>query len=308
MGKTKTMQHVLDIQRQLNEMQEFMAQHQAQQAGVDPNAPITLFIEYVGQCRSHPNEAQARSVMCKDCGGSGIAKGTPMRFHGHPAADCYICNGQGRVVSTEGDAYASGWVDGGWNVRFPEAVLRKYFPPTPAPFDGDFFKALLSSTDLNRSYKRLAREFHPDLGGSVKMFHKLQEAYQALKDPMLRKRYLAGVKFQQQTKQIEKEVLWKLPVSCGDVVVRGEWKETGKWQEPYWMDKKGTYGSVSRRPEEKRLHVTEIISWSPRIRSDGMVMVATWAGGQDAYNNGIGAKPFNVTWESAYEIEFDVAV
>lgn len=312
-SKTQAMKDAAEIQHQLNEMQEFMIQHQTLSSVIEePEGTYKFLCEYIGSCRSHPYEAQARSVICKDCGGSGLC--ATRHKLSHITNNCFTCNGQGRVVSTEGAAYASGWVDGGWNVRFPEVVLRAYFPPPAPAFDGDFMRALHASSDMRSLYRKFAYEYHPDRpgGGNQRMFAQLSEAYQALRDPMMRRRYEAGLKFQQQTKQIEKEVLFRVPLSCGDVCVSGEWQETGKWQEPYWMNNKGTYGSVSRRPEEKRLNVTEILSWNPRVRADGMVMVATRSGGSDKsakfYQDQHGMKPFTVSWEPQFEVNFEVAV
>ena len=55
-------------------------------------------------------------------------------------------------------AYATAWVDGGWNARFSEQVLRAYFGEPVAAFDGDFHAYLLKAKDISRTYKQLARQ------------------------------------------------------------------------------------------------------------------------------------------------------
>lgn len=265
-----------------------------EETDADPHAPVTLFVEYCGSCRSHPNEAQARSVICSSCNSRGLAR----NMLGY-TNNCPTCNGQGRVVSTEGDAYASGWVDGGWNVRLSLDVLKKFFGELEKKFNGDFFAALLDADDINRAYKRLARQFHPDLNrarDAVAQFHKLRDAYDALKDPLLRKRYQAGLKFAVSTKPTKDEVLFRVPKTCGTVTVRGSWEKVSNYKKAYW-----THDKNDSRDYHQRLLVNEILEWQDIFNEQGQKMEATWAGGQGAYDQGIGAKPFNVTWEDTTE-------
>lgn len=286
----------------------------------DPNGPHELVVEYVGQCRSHAGEGMARSVVCSACQGTGLNARGPKRGFLTNSGNCSTCNGQGRIVSTEGESYASGWVNDGWHVRFPEKVLRAYFGEPEVKFDGDFYRALLSSSDLSRSYKQLARKFHPDLNrarDAVQQFHKLKEAYDVLRDPLRRKRYQAGLAFQQQSKPDPKEITFKVPVSCGKVVVRGLWEEAQSYNP-------GTINSVGRgqswqswadadnyapTTHMQRLNVTEIVKWDSIVNAQGQVMVATWDGGGDAaWKQSAGVKPFTTTWEDKYEVEFDVTI
>lgn len=274
--------------------------------GVDAESDVhEIFCEYIGQCRSHPVGSQQKSIRCTDCNGSGLHRASTN--FGLP---CVTCNSSGRIVTSASTLnYASGWVDfgagGGWHIRFSEDVLKRYFGVPEKSFNGDFFAALLDAKDIHRAYKRLARQFHPDLNrarNATQQFYKLREAYDVLRDPMRAKRYRAGLLFQKETTK-ESEVLFKVPVSCGDVKVRGDWEES-KWG---WVGKDG-------RTSTKYLNVTELLNWAPRVRSDGLVMVATWSGGTGSFDRANrkreerGERPFTTTWENTMEIEFDVTV
>ena len=46
-----------------------------------------------------------------------------------------------------------------------------------------------SASDIAKAYRKLARENHPDRGGSTEQFQKLNEAYSTLKDPKKRRQY-----------------------------------------------------------------------------------------------------------------------
>lgn len=275
--------------------------------GVDAESDVhEVFVQYIGAVRSHPVGSQQKSVWCSRCGGTGL--GSPLAQTYVSRGDCPACRGSGReVTSASTFNYASGWVDfgagGGWHIRFSEDVLKRYFGVPEKSFNGDFFAALLDAKDIHRTYKRLARQFHPDLNrarNATQQFHKLREAYDVLRDPMRAKRYRAGLLFQKETVK-ESEVLFKVPVTCGDIKVKGDWEES-KWG---WVNKDG-------HTSTKYLNVTELLNWAPRVNAQGLVMVATWSGGSDAsakfYKDKHGMKPFTVSWENTMEIEFDVTV
>lgn len=223
-----------------------------------------FLVEYIGACRQRDSST---------------------RFH----------PGRGMLTTPIGRSYASAWTNGGWNLIFPEEVLRFYFPPQEK-FDGDFYKALLRGSDLTKEYKKLARQFHPDLNRSRdahKMFVKLREAYESLSDPMRRKRYEAGLKFQSQVAKSTLEVVFRIPKSCGRVEVK-----THNGNDTYYHD-------------PNKLIVDEIVSWRDEYDEEGRVMCSTW------WNMGLGSwerddplgrdkKPFAITWEYNMELEIDV--
>lgn len=277
---------------------------------VDPNAPQELFIEYCGACRSRPTRGN-QSTLCSACRGRGVMPSATLQG-AFSRYDCNVCGGSGRVVTqATSDAYASAWYQGGWHVILPEKVLKDYFGVPVAKFDGDFHKALLAAPDITRAYKQLARQFHPDLNrakDATAQFRKLREAFDALRDPVRRKRYEAGLKFQLAAKGVEKEVVFRVPKSCGRVTVRGTWTEAG-WD--------GTYGGMNRNqvaqrnPTSRRLTVSEILEWHDVYREDGRVMCSTWNRGLGAWEKDDpfgkdGIKPFTVTWEDTSEFEINI--
>src|SRR5690349_23555918 len=65
-------------------------------------------------------------------------------------------------------------------------------------FDKDFYKVLgvkkdVSDADLKKTYRKLARQYHPDSNpGDVKAearFKEISEAYSVLSDPQMRQEY-----------------------------------------------------------------------------------------------------------------------
>ena len=48
---------------------------------------------------------------------------------------------------------------------------------------------LASQAIIKSSYKQLSKIYHPDIGGNVEKFHEIQEAYEVLSNPILRKKY-----------------------------------------------------------------------------------------------------------------------
>lgn len=251
-----------DVAREIL-MAQFGKVNEEEEPAPDPNAPVVIKVEYIGAVRTHNHQFNLNR------------------------------HNRNRVTF---DTYASAWVDGGWNVRFPEKVLRDFFPEPPPKFDGNFHKALLHG-DINKTFKQLARQFHPDLNRSKDahaMFLKLRRAYDDLRDPMRRKRYEAGLKFQ--TQALQKEVVFRVPKSCGLVEVTGE------------------YEAVPRMPEGEpapRLTVTKILSWSDIVNEQGQVMSSRWnspksfsADGRPLWERG--AQPFTVEWLDNTDLEFDI--
>ncbi len=291
---------------------------------VDPRVtPITLFVEYVGQCRSR-DKGTAGMATCAACAGRGylVQGGRSGGGRANPfnQFNCAACNGSGRSMSTPtSTAYASAWVDGGWSVIFPEPVLRAYFGEPETKFDGDFYAYLLASKDLSKAYKHMARKYHPDLNraaSAVPQFIKLKEAYETLKDPMRRKRYQAGLAFQAKALQSKvNEVVFWLPKTCGDVTVKGAWEPMESRQDFKQRYYQTTYGQVQRDSYEdgrKRLHVSEIISWNDRLNAKGERMVSKWdRNAPDPFRRGYEGntqKPFIISWESTEEFEIKVSI
>ena len=88
------------------------------------------------------------------------------------------------------------------------------------------------------------------------MFKRINEAYTILSDPLKRKRYQAGLAFEQgassQSNYRKQEPdFYTPPLRCGNLTVTGQ----------------VTVG---------KLHVTEILTWDDVINQQGQVMVSSW--------------------------------
>lgn len=254
---------------------------------VDPNKPIELLVEYVGACK---RRGDGRRHARFPSGRNNPWLGTPP--FGAP--------------EIEVEAYASAWVEGGWTVRFPEDVLKAYFGEPEVPFDGDFRKLLLSAEDLPKAYKRLARKYHPDLNqGRREQFLKLKAAYDDLRDPMVRKRYEAGLHFQEALVKKKDDIVFRCPKNCGRVLVCGVWVARQD-------DRDAMYDRVSSRFLGVRLDVTDILSWEDVYDEQGRLMCSNW---RRPIGGGFGQrrkqdskeKPFDITFE--YQgADFEVTV
>lgn len=110
-------------------------------------------------------------------------------------------------------AYANAQVNGSWNVRVSETVLRAYFENashTEAPTQTTLYhllgaKLTASQDELKSAFKRAARTWHPDLNkdpDAAEMFRKVKEAFDLLENPVKRAKYDAGLKLQAAHEQV----------------------------------------------------------------------------------------------------------
>jgi hypothetical protein len=165
---------------------------------------------------------------------------------------------------------ALGWCNGEWSVVFPESVLRAWFYADDRPDDGLTLYAKLgvsrqaTSEEVKAAYRRLARQWHPDVCGepdAAEQFMALKTAYNILGDPMKRARYDAGLQLAQ-TIQTESRVNpllgYRPPLRCGLLLVEGS-EVLG------------------------RFVVSCILSWADIRDSQGRVLVTSWAMGADAF-------------------------
>ncbi|WP_423923959.1 DnaJ domain-containing protein [Frigoribacterium sp. 2-23] len=65
-------------------------------------------------------------------------------------------------------------------------------PASATPYEVLGVPATASDDELRRAYRRLAREAHPDLGGSAESFRRLQQAWDAIGTPEARAAYDRG--------------------------------------------------------------------------------------------------------------------
>lgn len=185
-------------------------------------------------------------------------------------------------ISNARDGYCNGWADGGWNMVLPEPVLRAWFGDMRKPNEdlsgSDYYQLLgvkrtVAEPDLKAMWKRLARQYHPDLNkepDARTQFEAIKTAYDVLSDTRKRARYDAGLQLQvlaarqeRQAQRIEQDFsvardAWRSPLRCGFLMVR----------------------SVKRMG---RAYVSSILDWQDITDSAGRVAVASWTPGDDMF-------------------------
>jgi DnaJ-domain-containing protein 1 len=165
---------------------------------------------------------------------------------------------------------AYGLITGGWNIIFPESVLKNWFS-----YHGQDTKDLFSilgttaTNDLQKvkeAYRRMARQWHPDVcreENAHEMFIQIKEAYEQLDTPMKIKKYLAASALVASHAEAAAPSPspayryrgsmegYRSPIRCGVIEVTGE-----------------LIGM--------KFHVKEIHSWGDIINDQGQILIASW--------------------------------
>ena len=184
----------------------------------------------------------------------------------------------GLVRHRGGDMYtSSGWVEGGWNTSFTLDVLQNWFKfsinpgqmPTLFSVVGvdQLLTGLAFDTALKKAYRRAARTWHPDINKEPEAhetFQKINDAYEQLKDPVFRKRYAAGLKFQSDVESGSavhgsNAINWRPPLRCGVLTIQAT-KAMGKYT------------------------VEKIFDWQDIRDGKGKTLVTYWKPGGDFFS------------------------
>lgn len=165
---------------------------------------------------------------------------------------------------------AFGYCNGGWTVILPESELRRWFG-ADANMDGRVGREatlyqVLSVTrdanadDIKRSYRRLARQWHPDVckePDAKEQFQRLQAAYEALSNPAKRARYDAGLTLMMTASNQDNRMYaadgYRPPLRCGYILAEG-YEQLG------------------------RFLVSKILAWED-ITQGGKTLVTSWPAG-----------------------------
>lgn len=137
--------------------------------------------------------------------------------------------------------------DGNWNTVFSEDVLRDWFDCGIGGQTGksnyETLYGLLvvsrNATDdeIKKGYRRMAKRFHPDVckdDDADEMFRKVQDAYETLSNPMMRRKYDAGLTL---TASLENQPdygwqkndnFYRPPLRCGLIMATGK-EEVGRF-------------------------------------------------------------------------------
>lgn len=223
-----------------------------------------------------PSYGPAVAAMCHRIHGVKVALPQPVADAGETVrlfrVD-YIANAK--------EGYCNGWVNGGWNMVLPEPVLRAWFGDMRKPDEdlsgSDYYQLLgvkrtVSEPDLKAMWKRLARQYHPDLNkepDARTQFEAIKTAYDVLSDTRKRARYDAGLQLQVLATRHERMAdriatdfsaarSWRPALRCGHLMVK----------------------SVQRMG---RAYVTTILDWQDILDYAGHVAVASWTPGDDSF-------------------------
>ena len=183
----------------------------------------------------------------------------------------------------DGSETAFGWVNGGWNAIFPAAVLKAWFGQQQRPEEAGTLYGVLNvpahalPADIKAAYRRLARQWHPDVckePNAAQQFQAIKHAYDVLGDDGKRARYDAGRALEATLRAnkalgADLDVVglsaaseWAAPLRCGYVMARG-------------VEKLG------------RFVAAEILAWEDIVRADGATLVSSWP---------VDAKMFTEAW------------
>lgn len=188
----------------------------------------------------------------------------------------------------DGERTAFGWVAGEWSVIFPEPVLLSWFGDSPSNPDSPrdtgratttlyavlAVKRSASGTDIRTAYRRMARQWHPDVcrePDAHERFIRIQQAYDVLKDPRLRARYDAGLQLEQAARVAEQQQRelyqpnwsamidgYRPPLRCGILLVEG-------------IEQLG------------RFIVDNILAWEDIVDAQGRTLVTSWPMGAETF-------------------------
>lgn len=189
----------------------------------------------------------------------------------------------------DGSVTAMGHDGAGWNVVIAESVLKSFFE---GDWDDDrldeafgngkapqraasLYAALLlkpsaSSTEIKTAYRRMSRQWHPDVcreDGATEKFIEIKKAYDLLSDPLKRRRYDAGLAMEATTEKVKKNRSnffyasiygYRSPLRCGLLTIDGE--------------------CVAGRVIVSKIH-----AWDDIVNAVGQTMVSSWKVGDESY-------------------------
>lgn len=184
-----------------------------------------------------------------------------------------------------GECSAFGWSQlpgeliPGWNVIFPEKVLRAWFEPDfgepERPSERTYYQTLgiqmaANPDEIKSAYRRMVRQWHPDVckePDAAEVFMKIQKAFEILSNPKTRGRYDAGLKLEQAAGKTDKPTQqsvseYRAPLRCG--LILADCTELGN-----------------------RLTVQKIKAWQDIVSPAGKVLVTSWP---------MGANEPSLTW------------
>lgn len=166
---------------------------------------------------------------------------------------------------------AYGWFADGWNVIFPESVLRSWFDAPATPSEQPSLYSVLAvsrsatADEIKAGYRRMAMQWHPDRchePNAHEQFLAIQNAYTILSTK--RERYDAGLALEASLKNTPKSVDYsrfngyRSPLRCGLIMCEG-------------VEQMGIF------------QVSKIFAWQDITDAHGRVLVVSWKMGDDTF-------------------------
>lgn len=169
------------------------------------------------------------------------------------------------------DRSAYGWYKDGWNVVFPETVLRAWFDAPANPNEAITLYSVLglhrdaTADEIKSGYRRMAVQWHPDRcrePNAHEQFIAIQHAYDILTKS--RDRYDAGLALEASLKHSTKIDTsrfadgYRSPLRCGLIMAEG-------------VETMGL------------LQVSKIFAWADITDHFGRILVVSWKAGSDHF-------------------------
>ena len=177
----------------------------------------------------------------------------------------------GTVKDRGAERTAFAWDGREWSVIFPEDVLRSWFDSEKRPDEEASLYSVLSikrdaaQDEVKAAYRRLARQWHPDVAknepDAAQVFIAIKHAYDILSDRNLRAKYNAGLDLQKSIGRFDDSLTmrshqWRCPLRSGYILAEG-------------VERVG------------RFVVEKIEQWEDITLPDGRTLVATWDMGRE---------------------------
>jgi len=176
----------------------------------------------------------------------------------------------------DGSFSSFGWCSESWSVVIPNRVLRDWFgEKRDEPQERNTLYSTLmitqqaSADDIRTAYRRLARQWHPDVCGEPNasdVFKQIAEANRILSDPLLRRKYNAGL-------VLEASAQVKQAIRRRDL-----WSEVSRWQLPLRCGVITCEGI-----QELKFSISRVLLWQDIIDGAGQVLVTSWPVGAESF-------------------------
>lgn len=183
------------------------------------------------------------------------------------------------ITKDRGDSERSayGWMNGGWNVVFPESALRTWFDGGTSidnPSEASTLYSVLAVSrtatldEIKKAYRRMALQWHPDKcrePNAQEQFMVIQHAYEILSSQAKRERYDAGLALEatlhDKASRRGGSSLdgYRSPLRCGLIIADG-------------IESMGLFV------------VRKIVAWEDIRDTSGRTLVVSWRAGDDHFS------------------------